>query len=218
METSTAASARTIWVLGWLNIVAHIAAMAFAGIGMRPGTPGEPLADRLAYLSSAPLGWTLGWGMWMACALADLGFIAALASHAPRGSARAALAVTLATVGAGIDLIFDTIHIVVIPDLARGAERAVFLAFERMAWAVGAVVANGFYSLATLLITLELAGERRVGRIAHAAGVATFFCGMGLSAAGFVGSPRMLEIVSGPTIGAFIVWVYAAARDVTRAR
>ncbi len=205
-------SMNALRLLAFSNIAIHLAAMAFAALGMRPGTPAVPVEERLAFLAGYPPGWILGWGAWMLCAIANVAFIAALAARAPERSGRAALAVTLAAVGAGVDLIFDTVHIVVLPLVAGQTPPAVplFLAVERMAWAVGAVVANGLYSAATLLVTLELRG--RIPRLAVLAGAGTFACGMLMCAAGFTGVARHLEIVAGPTIACFVVWTFTTAR------
>jgi hypothetical protein len=203
-----------IWTLAAINIGAHVAAMALAALGMRPGTPAVALEARVAYLAAWPAGWIAGWAAWMLCAVADVAFIGAIAVRAPERSALAALAVPLAVAGAAIDLTFDTVHLTILPLLAgQGAPSApLFLAAERIAWAGGAIVANGLYSAATLAVTLALAAGERIPRLATWAGVATFACGMGMCVAGFTGVARHLEIVSAPTIGCFIVWVFATAR------
>lgn len=212
------ASATLLRRLLWTNIGVHVAALAFAALGMRPGTPAIPLAERMAFLATAPPGWTLGWGLWMGCAVANLAFIAALASRAPRTAPLAALAVPLAVAGAAVDLIWDTVHIVVLPLLAaQGADAAdTFLAVERMAWAVGAIVANGFYSTATLLVTLALAAAGLIPERARRLGVATFGLGLLMCVAGFTGVPFHLEAVSGPTILVFCAWNYTAGEALAR--
>ena len=45
-------------------------------------------------------------------------------------------------------------------------------------------------------------------------GWATFACGMLMCAAGFTGVSAYLEVVTGPTIGSFVVWVWLTARAV----
>ncbi|MCM2256073.1 MAG: hypothetical protein NDJ94_10415 [Vicinamibacteria bacterium] len=215
---NTPASAALLRRLLWINIGVHVAALAFAALGMRPGTPAMPLAERMAFLATAPLGWTLGWGLWTGCAMANLAFIAALASRAPRTAPLAELAVPLAVAGAAVDLIWDTVHIVVLPLLAaQGPDAAgTFLAVERMAWAVGAIVANGFYSTATLLVTLSLAAAGLIPERARLLGIATFALGMLMCVAGFTGVPFHLEAVSGPTILVFCAWNYAAGEAFAR--
>src|SRR5262245_12412224 len=113
---------------------------------MRPGTPLAELSQRRAYLAEAPLGWTLGWGGWMLCARALVGFCAALAHRLPASGPVSGLAVTLAAAGAAVDLLCDTVHVVVTPRLAS-ASPELFLAFEGTALAAGLIVANGLYTL-----------------------------------------------------------------------
>ena len=60
--------------LAWTNVATHLAALALTALAIRPGTPAVPPAERAAYLASHPLGWTLGWVAWMACALALVAF------------------------------------------------------------------------------------------------------------------------------------------------
>jgi hypothetical protein len=45
---------------------------------LRPGSVLAPLPERMAYLASRPLAWSLGWGIWMLCALVLVAFMAAL--------------------------------------------------------------------------------------------------------------------------------------------
>src|SRR5260370_6328896 len=65
-------------VFAWLNVCLHVAGLALAAVGMRPGTPLVPLPERLDYLAEAPLGWTLGWVSWMVCAVLLIAFLAAV--------------------------------------------------------------------------------------------------------------------------------------------
>ena len=204
-------------VTAGLNVGLHLLGLALALIGMRQGTPLVPLDERLAYLASRPIGWSLGWGTWMLCALALVAFLAVLATHA-HGAPLASLAVTLAAAGAAIDLLCDGVQIAVLPGLAsaRLSDPSVFLAWERAAGVGGTVVANGLYSVAVLLAAIALRG--RPGMPAHALslGVATFGAGMLMVVAGFVGDPRRLELATGPTIGAFLLWTVAVARALLR--
>ena len=52
--------------------------VAIAALGMRPGTAIIALAERRGYLAAAPFGWTFGWGVWMLCALALIGYVAGI--------------------------------------------------------------------------------------------------------------------------------------------
>lgn len=206
---------RLLMHLAWWNVLVHLAALVFALYGMRPGSPAVPLDERRAYLAEHPLGWSLGWGAWMLCAGLQVAFYAALTQHLPTRLPAAFLAVALASAGAAVDLTCDVMWITVIPTLAAGGEAAtpVFLALERFGLAVGLVVANGLYCIATLILTLCLRGRSGVGWPTLWAGYGVFGFGMLLSAAGFTGVVWQLEALTGPTILLFCAWVVLVARS-----
>jgi hypothetical protein len=196
--------------LAVLNIALHVIGLAVAFFGMRPGSPLVPLDDRMAYLAARPLGWAAGWGVWMLCALALVAFVAALRPYAET-SELALVALVLAAAGAGIDLFCDVGQIVVLPDVAawRPPQPALFVSWERLLGAGGAVVANGLYSAAVFLIALAL--RRRVPAYAFAIGLASCGAGIVMVVAGFSGNARLLEASVGPTIGSFLLWCAAMA-------
>src|SRR5689334_3304241 len=92
-------------VAAWLSVGLHALGLAFAQLGMRPGTPLVAVAERRAFLAAAPLGWSLGWGVWMLCALSLLLFYALLVERIAPRSGRLALA--LVTAGVAVDLLCD---------------------------------------------------------------------------------------------------------------
>jgi hypothetical protein len=209
--------ARLLTALAWLNVALHVAGLALAAIGMRPGTPAAPLEERVAYLSGGPLGWTLGWAAWMACALALVAFLSALVyrleAH-PLGEKvwLARLGLTIAVVGAAFDLLCDSIYILVLPMLAgrRPFAEDLFLTVERVTGIASMFVANGAYSTGILLIVLEL--RRRASRLTTTIGCAVAGFGFLLAAAGLTGVAWHAEYATGPTIGLFCVWVVLTAR------
>src|SRR5205085_1451067 len=69
---------RPLLALAWLNVALHVAGLAFAAFGMRSDVVGEKLDE---YISSSPLGWTLGWATWMLCAVALVSFLATAVNH-----------------------------------------------------------------------------------------------------------------------------------------
>lgn len=203
---------------GWANIAAHLAGLGFAALAMRPGTLAIPLAERRVFLSRSPAGWCAGWAAWMLCALACVAYLAALTSRLPRGGGwRVPTALAVACAGAAVDLLCDVAHVLVTPMLAGldgpGAVPAL-LAAERIAWAGGAIIANGAYSLATLLVTYALRDAGRISRRGVYLGWAVFACGTGMCAAGFTRAPALLmEVVTGPTIVSFVAWVWLTMRE-----
>lgn len=213
--TVAAPASRALFVAAGVNVALHAMGLVFAVWGIRPGTPLVPAAERTAYLALRPVGWSVGWGIWMLCALALVVLLAVVARELPESRGTPTLAVTLAAAGAAVDLLCDTLFITVLPTLAEAGPTPLFLGFERALGAGGAVVANGLYSVAVLLVTLSLP-RGGPGSVARALGYATFAAGMGLVVAGFTGVPRHLELATGPTILLFMAWALAVARCLSR--
>jgi hypothetical protein len=189
------------------NVGLHLLGLVLAVLALRPGSPLVPLDARVSYLAGHPVGWSLGWGVWMLCALALVAYLAALREHATL-PALASLAVTLGAAGAAIDLACDVGQIVVLPDLAgRPPAEATFVTWERWLGATGAIVANGLYSLAVPLASFALRG--RMPTYVQALALATGVAGLLMVAAGFSGNPHHLEASVGPTIASFLLWTIA---------
>jgi hypothetical protein len=200
-------SNRLLWGLAWGNVVLHGVGLVLALFGMRPGSPLVPLPERMEYLAGHPAGWSWGWGVWMACSLLLLGYVAALRACLPERSLAADLALTLTAAGMGVDLLCDVLQIRGLP-LATASE-PLFLSLEALAFTGGATVANGLYTAAVLILTLSL----RIGSGARLAGFATVVFGAAMAVAGMIPSPRLLELATGPTIGFYSLWTILVARD-----
>jgi hypothetical protein len=200
--------------LAWLNVVAHLAAVVFAAMAISPGNPVTELPARMHYLARAPWGWTLGWGCWMLSALALVAFFAALANRLPRHDALANLAVILASAGAAMDLFCDMTQLSVLPMAAQGGEasKVLFLVVERIVGIGGMVVANGFYSVGVLLLSvgLRVCGPR--ARWAIWLGYCVFGFGMLLVLAGLIDHAWLAATAGVQTILVYCVWVVVVAR------
>jgi hypothetical protein len=206
---------RALIALAWLNVALHVVALAFAALGMRPGTPLVPLPERLAYLARFPLGWSLGWGTWMLCAVALVAFFAVVAHCLSERADLARLALMVAVAGGAFDLFCDGVYLTVFPALAswQPPPEKLFLTVERLTATGSLIVANGMYSVATLLLTLALRDRPTLAPFTRASGYGVFACGMLLAAAGFTGVPWHAEWATGPTIGLFCVWAVLVARS-----
>ena len=108
----------TLRTAAWINVGLHAVGLVFAAAAMKPGTPAAPLLERIRYLAARPAGWTAGWLVWIACAVALVAFMRLLARAHPSPFATAA--VTLAVVGAVIDVTCDVTYIFVLPARAAG--------------------------------------------------------------------------------------------------
>jgi hypothetical protein len=203
-------SSRALPALAWANVALHGAGLIVAWFAMQPGSVAAPLSERLAYLAGRPVGWSLGWGIWMLCTLLLVAFMTVLRRRLPDPGAVAQLAVVLTAAGMAVDLLCDVIQIQVLP-AAAGAGPDLFLAFERLAFTGGLTVANGLYTAGVLLMNLRLRGL--VGSPALLAGWSTAVAGFALAAAGLVPSTILLQISTGTTIVSYSLWTVLVARD-----
>jgi hypothetical protein len=203
---------RSLTALAWLNVLLHLTGLILAAVYLLPGTPRVPLAERQSYLASWPLGWVCSWLVWAACAFAMIGFALAVAAR---------LSTTLARWGAGVavaaalvDLTCDSLLALYLPALASGVVVSdfEFVDAERVIGFVSLFVANGLYSLSTLLLSIAMHERTAV----LPTGIAVFACGMLLSAAGVTGVPAHAFWATGPTIGLYCVWVLLVAYSLDR--
>jgi hypothetical protein len=212
---SLIAPRRTLTDLAVVNIVLHVIGLLLALVGMGPGTPLVSLPERLDYLARNPLGWSAGWISWMLCSWVLLAFLAVLTQRLGEGAALARLGLIVAVVAAGFDLAADSVFIVVFPELAAASPRndALFLAVERITGVISLVVANGGYSVATLLFTIALSRREGLLRFTVVIGYAVGGCGLLLSLAGFTGVAWHAQWATPPTILLYCVWTLLVARS-----
>jgi hypothetical protein len=187
--------------IGAANVLLHLAGLVLGATAMRPGSIAEPLALRSAHLATHPLGWQVGWGVWMLSALTFVAFMEQVVRRAPG----ALLALVLGAMGASVDLLCDAVQMLVLP-LAASSDG--FLAWERAANAGGLVVANGLYSIAVLVAALALPG-----RAIKVTGGLTFAAGMVMVAGGLADRPGLVVASAGPTILVYCGWVVVVSRD-----
>src|SRR5438309_1359461 len=121
-------------VLAWANVIIHIAGLALAAIGLSPGSPLEPLAQRMAYLAGAPAGWTFCWIAWMLCAVLLVTFLTAVVRRLGDDADLARIGLTIALAALLIDLSCDAVFIVVLPMIASWQPPAeqLFVVVERL--------------------------------------------------------------------------------------
>ena len=179
----------------------HAAGLTLAATAMLPGTVLVSEEARARWLAGRPLAWSIGWSVWILCALSLVALLATLndrlrAGGSPAGNA----AVALAAAGAAVDLFCNALWIGVLPDLAAQGPDRLFLAAERGLAVGGTVAANGLYACAVLVFTRLL-------------GWVTALAGFGLCGAGLHGNGHGVALFSGMTIGAFVFWSIALARS-----
>lgn len=195
-------------VAAWANVVLHVLGLSAAVVWMRPGTATFPLAERMAYLATAPGGWRAGWALWALCALALLAFLGFLAARRPGAATQAAFAIACA--GAAVDLTCDTLFATVLPRAAVGAPET-FVLLERGLSAASLTVANGLYSVAVLVAGRRLGLAEAAEKRQRVLALGTFIAGAFLAAAGLTGDPRHVELATGPTLALFMGWTLVVA-------
>jgi hypothetical protein len=195
----------TLRTAAWINVGLHVLGLVFAAVAMRPGTPAAPVLERIRYLAARPLGWSAGWIVWIACAVALVAFMLLLARSHP--SALATAAATSSILGAVVDVTCDVTYIFVLPARAAG-DVSRFLDFEQHLATASLTGANGLYSLAVLVATLGLPATATLSR---GLGVMTFVSGLVLAGAGLTGDPYHVMAGTALTIPFFLAWSLAAS-------
>jgi hypothetical protein len=200
---------RRLAALAWAAAALHACGLALAVTAMQPGTVLASPAQRTAWLAARPLGWTLGWSVWILCALSLVALLTALNERLAPARAVGTVAVAIAAAGAAIDVFCDALWIAVMPELAAAGADRVFLAAERALSVGGTVAANGAYSAAVLVFARLLPADWGLSRFM---GLVTAVAGVGLCAAGLAGHAYGVALFSGLTISAFIAWALTLAR------
>lgn len=190
------------WICSGMN--------ALAGLGMllllRGGTEAVPvLADRIAYISSHALWWRAGWVVWMAAAVSSIAFYAWWGAWLPSAGWGIA-AVAVGALGLVCDFFAEALFIGWWPD-----------ALERLgplATLLSGGFANGFYTMAGVLLTIGSPGLRGPLRLWA---WATWTAGFLLTAATFAGSVPGMILASAIVMPSFCAWVavfgWVAFRD-----
>ena len=186
------------------NVAFHFVGLALGATLMRAGSIVTPFEERWRFLAGHPGGWALGWAAWMLSALAFVAFMEQLVRRVPT----ARLALVLGAMGASVDLVGDSVQMLVLPLIASSepGPSALFLACERAANVAGLIVANGLYSLAVVVATLELRGHA----VAATASL-TFVAGALMVLGGILDAPALVVISAGPTILGYCSWVLLVA-------
>ena len=180
-----------------LNTIAALALIAV----LRPGTEVVPLVeDRVAYIALHPLLWRAGWAVWIAAALSLLAFYAWWGVRLPHAAwARAAFLVAAA--GVACDLSAESLFIGWLPDRIEEV--------QRLGTVLTGGMANGLYTLAGIILTLQTASLRGPVLI-WTWGV--WAAGIGLTATTFAGSFIGIAISTAVLMILFCPWAWVMGR------
>jgi hypothetical protein len=185
--------------IAWLAAATHVIASLAMLLLLRRGLPGFSIEDRLAYITSHRVAWTIGWMSWQVAAISLIAFYAVLARRF--GGIASITAMALAVAGISIDLACETRYIGVMPEL-RGAA---FAMLDRELEVLIGYAANGLYTVAMLL--LVIAGRRELPRAALVLAVPVLLSGFALAAASLAHDARLEFITTAVLFPLFTLWI-----------
>jgi hypothetical protein len=184
----------------YLCAALHAAAGLAMLLVLRAGTEAEPrLAARMAYVHAHPAAWRAGFAVWM---LAGMSVLALYAWWARAVRSRRAALAALVVAGAGLacDLSGEALYAGWLPLLVDDAARFDYL--QRLGTVLTAVFANGFYTVAGIVLTL---GMPVLPRPVCALAWVVWVAGIALSVCGVVGSATGLVAASGVLFPALVL-------------
>jgi hypothetical protein len=190
---------------------------------LRYGLETNPaVLDRVEFLQQHRLAWTLGWLTWQAAALSILWyFFCFVRAHQPQSADEnpvLKLAVVLAAAGIVPDLIAESLWMAVLPELAKGVSKtpaADFTQLERFellhrcAVVLSGYLANGLYTLATIIATWST--RRTYALPITASGMAVGVFGTVLSASALVNSASGMFWSNVGLLPAILIWQVGVA-------
>ena len=189
-----------------LNLFASV----LLAILIRPGTlAGGALPERMAYISSHHIVWTLGWSSWIFATLSlVLLFYALLGCFETRPSVFHWLPVIFTVLGAVPDNIGVSLQLIVLPQLAGHSEPLgprLFELMDRLSVALTGGLNNFWYGLAFFALVPVLRRgplPRRFAVLSLALGTSAML----LSLASFLYRVELLVLTTALTMGLFVVW------------
>jgi hypothetical protein len=202
-------AARVAYFAAAANLVAGL----MMAVAFKKGLPipGNPFADRIAFVREHAILWRAGWFSWHAAAVGLVLLVLVLASrfrgHAP---IRAPLAAVLAIAGLAADLAAEAIAMGVAPVV----ESRDFLLVESMYGVLTGYLANGLYTVAGILLTW--AGARELPRTVLAVGVPVWGAGLWLSAASLAHSAAGQLWSTAVLMPLFVLWAALVGRWLKR--
>jgi len=184
----------------YLCAALHAAAGAAMLLLLRGGTEAEPSpAARMAYVAAHAAVWRAGFGVWMAAGVSVVALYAWWASALVRTHVAVA-ALVIAAAGLVCDLSGELLYAGWLPRLTHDA--AAFGEVQRAGTVLTAVFANGFYTLAGMVLTLGTPG---LARPVRALAWAVWVAGIALSVCGAVGWAMGLVAVSAVLFPALVL-------------
>ena len=207
----------------WIALVVHLAAGIAMAWVLRHGLETNPsLSDRLRFLVDRRSAWTAGWLTWTAASISILYFFISISwAHQADGRTHRetlGLIILLAIAGVACDVAAQAVQIFIVPGLAHSAlgeadrsrEVELFLAVHRRSVVLTGYIANGFYTLSTILVAW--ASRHAYPRWVWGTGLlGVGTAGVCLSAAAAAGSVAGMVAANAFLVPCIVVWLAGIA-------
>jgi hypothetical protein len=184
---------------------------------MRGGLPlDNTVAERMAFIASNGLSWSLSWFVWMLSAIGLFVFCAILADELDRGVYRT-IGIGLVGMGIAPDLIAEVTYAFIIPEvIARQVDSHTVEVLEIIAIHLTGFLGNGLYNLGGLLLTC-LAISQGVFRSWVALwGISAWILGLLLSLSVAIGALKAAELFTASSMVLSTAWMLVFAWKVLR--
>lgn len=176
----------------------HLAALAFAGFALAPGTAPDDVRARVAWIAAHPARWAAGWGAFIAAGIGLVAWVVLVRRRLdPRGADEAlGDAVALSVVGLGLESAGHGVSALALPHLARQLALEGVVAAEGAARLASTVLAPLAFAAATLLVVRALAASGLGGRAATLAGYVNVACALAMTAAGLLEAGALIPVAT----------------------
>ena len=153
--------------------ISHVAALVYAAIFLRPGTPdGGDLIERASYVAANEAVWVAGWMAFVVAGGGLLWWMVLLRERLDpkRASAGMHMAVLLTAVGLALECVAHGLSSGLLPSLADRHELSAFASIERTVQIFGLVLGQAAFGTAILLAVVALRHAKAVSAAAIGAG------------------------------------------------
>ena len=184
---------------------------------MRPGLPIDTtLVERIAYIDSHRVIWSLSWFIWMLSALGLLLFCGIFAAELSRNLAQT-FGFTLIAIGIAPDLIAETLYAFIIPHLISIQQSIETISlFETIAMYLTGFLGNGLYNLGGLVLTLNAIYQQRLPRWIGVWGITSWLLGLLLSVSIALQWMQLAQFFTATSMVLSTMWMLIVAHKVVR--
>ena len=209
--------------LKFYSIHLIVALIAFACLLMnglmRGGLPVDTtVAERMSFIASHQVSWSLSWCVWMLSALGLLVFCLIFACEI-RSKTLSRLGILLVALGIVPDLTAEVIYGFILPKLLlAGLQADQFLILETIAYHLTGLLGNGLYNLGGLVLMFAAVREQLFEPWVAVWGVTAWLLGLALSISVALGNFSAMEFFTATSMVLSSLWMLVFAHRVLRKR